>query len=189
MGHIHLEIVTHQRVEADKVVFLNLKIPGELLKLKRVGRTGFSQQTFGEGIEQEVQLVPFDLQSRQGGDDVVDVRAGRNVTGENFAAVVKTAPPARFGADLLPGFNISVAIAGKVGSRLPQDNLFDEKNNLRQAHQGIEQRRNIGGILAGFGVERGVHPGVHFLEGANVNLIGGTQQRVDGTQVKVDFFR
>ena len=98
-----------------------------------VGRGGFEQKSFGQGVEQEMELVPLNLNCGQRRDDVIDIRSGGDIASQGLVPVVETAPAAGFRADVLPGFNVPAAITGKIRSRLTKDYLLHVENNFRKA--------------------------------------------------------
>ena len=46
----------------------------------------------GEFLQEGVEFIPFDLESGEQGDDIVNIGAGGDITGQQVFAVVETAP-------------------------------------------------------------------------------------------------
>ncbi len=71
---------------------------------------------------------------------------------------------------------------------LAQDHPLHLQDALRQAQQGVTQRRQVRALLPGKGMQGGAHALVGFLQRADLHFRAGTQERVDRAQVKFDFF-
>jgi len=118
-----------------------------------------------------VKLIPFDLKRRQRRHNIIYVRPGGNITCQNLISVVKAAPSAGFGTDILPGFHIFITITGEVGCGLTENHLFYIEDGLREAQQSVKKGGNIRRILPGLRMERGIHPRMHLFERADMDLI------------------
>jgi len=154
----------------------------------RVGAVRRQNRLNRDRLQQPVQLVPFDLVGDQDRDQVVDVRATRDVGRQRVLAVEHHAAAASRSRYRRPGLNVVIAIIAKHAIRLAHHNQVDIGHARRQPHNRIEHRRRIRLWLARVDVQRRVHRHMCLDQRVELHRVAGTQQRVVGADIELDLF-
>lgn len=90
-------------------------------------------------VQKDVELVPFELESDDEIDNIVDVGDGSDETGENFFGrrIVHDAT-AGLGGDTRPPVNVFVALFSEDFRHLAHDDFLTAVNTGRKAEEGVD---------------------------------------------------
>ncbi len=136
-------------------------------------------------LERDVKLVPFNLIGDKRGDEVVDVRVGRDQYGKGGAVLVP-APASRGRLDRFPAENVGPEHSLEALWALTHHHVTAAADGVGQPSDCIEQRSHVGLRLGRERVQDRAHAQMSLHQGLDLDLARALQHRGVGAHVELD---